>query len=159
MASLHYLTVQDFLWIHLQLVKRPEEYNFARLEEAVFYQYAYGQSEDTVGQAARLLSGFAKMKPMLSANKATTFVGVLSFLAMNGHEVELNDEEAGGWVETCWQNAGTPTQEVQKVLSEAHVHLRHGVPNSHEIVTHILESFPLTLAKLVADEPTAVLMV
>jgi len=33
MSLVQYLTVQDMLWIHLQLAKRVEPFDYARVEE------------------------------------------------------------------------------------------------------------------------------
>jgi prophage maintenance system killer protein len=84
MAALNYLTVQDILWINLQITKKVQHFNYARLEEATFYQYAYGESNSLFPQADRFLSGFVKMHPFDSGNEATAFVACLAFLQVNG---------------------------------------------------------------------------
>ena len=58
--ALNYLTVQDMLFLNLQITKSVQPFDYARLEEAVFYQYAPGQSTDLVAQGARFLVGFSK---------------------------------------------------------------------------------------------------
>ena len=60
MAALQYLTVQDILWINLQVTKKVQHFNYARLEEATFYQYAYGDSNTLLPQAARFVRAAQK---------------------------------------------------------------------------------------------------
>lgn len=96
-SSLHYLTVQDILWINLQVTKKVHHFNYARLEEATYYQYAYGKSNTLVPQAARFLSGFLKLHPFESGNEATAFVGCLAFLKVNGYSLDVPSEEGAEW--------------------------------------------------------------
>lgn len=88
MDSLHYLTVQDILWINLQVTKKVQHFNYAKLEEATFYQYAYGESNTLLPQAARFITGFLKMHPFDSGNEGTALVGCLAFLSINDYKVK-----------------------------------------------------------------------
>src|SRR5579862_1825312 len=97
MASLDYLTVQDILWINLQITKKVKHFNFARLEEAVFYQYAYGESNTLFPQAARFVTGFVRMQPFEDGNDATAFVASLAFLKINGYSIKGTTEQLGSW--------------------------------------------------------------
>ena len=94
---IHYLTVQDVLWVNNEVAKKVNTYKFAQLEEAVFYQYGYGKSEDVIAQAGGFLEGFIKLRPFESANKGTAFVSVLTFLQINGYDLNLPPEEAAKW--------------------------------------------------------------
>lgn len=96
-SSLHYLTVQDILWINLQVTKKVHHFNHARLEEATYYQYAYGESNTLVPQAARFISGFLKLHPFESGNEATAFVACLAFLKVNGYTLDVASEEGADW--------------------------------------------------------------
>ena len=97
--ALNYLTVQDMLWVNLQLTKSTNGFDYALLEEATFYQYGYGQSSDLIGQAAKFLVGFAKKKPFGGkADAETALIGCLAFLAINGHHVALPAEEVSSWL-------------------------------------------------------------
>src|SRR5688572_17256500 len=100
MPSLHYLTVQDVLWINLQVAKKVRHFNYARLEEATFYQYAYGESVGPEPQALRFLTGFVKMRPFESDNEATAFVACDAFLRINGKMLSLKDADALKWFES-----------------------------------------------------------
>src|SRR5688500_6656775 len=93
-GSLRYLTVQDILWINVQVTRKVNRYDYARLEEATFYQYAYGDSEELVKQAQRFLRGFVKQKPFEAGNEPTAFVACMAFLQMNGSGIGLSDEDA-----------------------------------------------------------------
>jgi len=97
MASLHYLTVQDVLWINLQVTKKVHRFDYARLEEAAFYQYAYGESNTLLKQAARFVGGFMKMQPFEAGNEGTTLVACLAFLEINGYAVTANPDQLSTW--------------------------------------------------------------
>ena len=83
------LTVQDVLWINLQVTGRVNHYSNARLEEATYYQFAYGDSQDLEAQAARLLAGFVRMHPFEAGNEATALGAALSFLRLNGKALTI----------------------------------------------------------------------
>jgi len=95
MHQLHYLTVQDILWVHLQVTNKVQPYDFARLEEAVFYQYAYGESAELLPQASRFLSGFIRMHPFEAANEATALISCAAFLRLNGKALTADQGGAG----------------------------------------------------------------
>jgi death-on-curing protein len=97
MQITQYLTVQDLIWINSTLTGKDQAFDFAKLEEATYYQYGYGKSVDLLGQAGRFLPGFAKQKPFAKANKATAFVATLAFLSMNGFHIELDDDDGAKW--------------------------------------------------------------
>src|SRR5436309_1228008 len=89
--NLKYLTIQDILWINLQLTKKVQHFNYARLEEATFYQYGYGASRDLPRQAGRFLAGFLKLHPLDAGNEATAFLGCVAFLLLNGRRINIED--------------------------------------------------------------------
>lgn len=84
MSRLHTLTLQDVLWIHFQIARKVVPYDFAKLEEATFYQFAYGDSTGLVAQAGRFAKGFHAMAPFASDNEATGFVALVAYLSLNG---------------------------------------------------------------------------
>lgn len=95
---LNYLTVQDVLWINLQVTDGVLPFRYADLEEAAYYQYGYGESVDLLGQAARLLGGFRRRRPFAEGNEATAFIAFAGFLAINGRRVTLAPGEIGDWM-------------------------------------------------------------
>src|SRR5690242_2182577 len=67
--NMHYLTVQDMIWINMQVTKKTQPFNYSKLEEATFNQYGYGNSSSVMAQAGRLLAGFASKKPFNNGNE------------------------------------------------------------------------------------------
>jgi prophage maintenance system killer protein len=92
-ATLRYLTVQDMLWINLQVTKKVNSFDFAKLEESVFYQYSYGSSQDVLKQACQFARGLQRLMPFDAGNEATAFLGWAAFLAIN--KVRLIIDDAG----------------------------------------------------------------
>lgn len=97
MSQTAYLTVQDHLWINLNVTREQSQWNFAKLEEATFYQYNYGQSNDPIAQAARYAVGFPKKQPFEKGNDATAFVGLLTFMGINGFQFTVEPADAENW--------------------------------------------------------------
>ena len=127
--ALHYLTVQDVLWINLQVTGKPQEFRYADLEEATFYQYAYGESNSLVPQAARFLSGFLKKKPFATGNEATAFAAGLAFLKANGYQ--FRGEDAGSWFDEVSNGTHEAQAAIEKDFYEApddhHVEIRDAI--------------------------------
>ena len=98
--ALQYLTVQDILWLNLQVTKQTNAFDFAMLEEATFYQYGYGGSKDVMAQASRFLNGFIAKNPFGGkGDAATAFLGCAAFLRVNGYELNVPAGEAKAWLE------------------------------------------------------------
>jgi prophage maintenance system killer protein len=154
MSSLHYLTVQDMLWINLQVTKKVHRFNYARLEEATFYQYGYGQSTSLLEQASRFLTGFVKMHPIDAGNDATAFIGCLAFLKINGQEISLDDADASAWFARV-QSKEVPAVQALRDVSRDSGHGHHdGVPDVRATVRGILDGYEQTIARL--NAPVAV---
>lgn len=140
MSKLHYLTVQDMLWINLQVVGEVVPFDYARLEDGTYLQYGYGASTDLRAQAARFLAGFAKKQAFERGNEPTGFLAFVAFLRMNGWDVAKPDAEAGGLL-----RADEATIAAAIVERADHGHHEAGVA---ETVRQAMEDFPLTLASL-----------
>ena len=95
---MHYLTIQDILWVHLQVTNKVETYDYARLEEAVFYQYSYGDSTGLLPQASRFVTGFMRMHPFEAGNEATAFLSCAAFLRLNGKVLKVDGAVAPAWI-------------------------------------------------------------
>lgn len=114
MASLHYLTVQDLIWINARVTKETHLFQFAKLEEATNYQYGYGGSLDALGQGRRFLLGFIKNQPFERGNEPTAVFAALSFLKINGYKVSpgadaksfLSKVEASGFESIAQKEEG-----------------------------------------------------
>lgn len=147
-SSLKYLTVQDMLWINLQVTKKVQHFNYARLEEATFYQYGYGASRDLVKQAGRFISGFMKLRPFSAGNEGTAFVGFGAFLLMNGKSLTLGDYEAGEWVERVRVGKVRPETDISAVLAEDETAHHTTFSDVRDAVVEIMRRFPDTLRNL-----------
>jgi hypothetical protein len=135
MAGLRYLTVQDMLWIHHQVVGDVQPFDYAKLEEATYCQY---------GQAARFLTGFAKMAPFPSGNEAAAFVGFVAFLRANGYDLDASDSQAASMP---FADLG---QRVEPWLGE-----EHSEPGIRGMVADVLSEFPKTVGQLLGKTPAA----
>ena len=145
-AKLNYLTVQDVLWINLQLTGKVHHYNFAKLEEATFYQYSYGTSTDVLNQAARFYCGFSRLKPLEAGNEATALIGLISFLEANGYDFLPSDQQA------LKKLGEEPAQDsVLEVLKKetAKAHHEHESP-LRSIIEGVLDRYPKSASKLVS---------
>ena len=67
--QLLYLTVQDLLWINLQVTGTVNKFDYARLEDGAFYQYGYGKSKDLLAQAARFYPGLKHKAAFTAGNE------------------------------------------------------------------------------------------
>jgi prophage maintenance system killer protein len=150
--ALHYLTVQDVLWINLQVTKKVQHFNYARLEEGVFYQYGYGRSTGLIPQAARFLTGFAKLRPIAAGNEATAFIGMLAFLKINGYLVKLSDTEAADWISRLGKDGTTPEQALASLVAEDPEFHPTIAPEVREAVSEVMTKYPATTMALAAQD-------
>lgn len=90
---MRYLTLQDVIWINTAVTGSPRRYDYDRLENAVYSQYAYGDSRDAIAQAANLLDCLIHYKPFTEGNELTALVATLAFLRLNGFAIQLDAGE------------------------------------------------------------------
>jgi len=155
MAKLHYLTVQDILWINLQATKKVQHFSYAKLEEATYYQYAYGESNELVGQAARFLAGFLKLRPLEAGNEATGFIGLVTFLHINGLRLTVEDVNAADWVRTSSVSTEAARDALTSVTEAEHDHHSPIRPDIRAAIRGVMERYPITITALSAS-PVAV---
>jgi len=148
LASLKYLTVQDMLWINLQATKKVQHFNYAKLEEATFYQYGYGSSRDLGKQAARFLSGFMRLEPFRAGNEATAFIGFTAFLLMNGLALYLEDVAGAEWVTRVRTSRVKAEEEVPAMLVDDPSAKSGVFSEVRDAVVEVLARFPITVQKL-----------
>jgi prophage maintenance system killer protein len=146
--SVNYLTVQDILWVNLQVSKEKvssskNTFNNARLEEASFYQYAYGDSQNIPAQAARIAPGFIKMNPFTVANKATAFVTLVAFLNLNHYDVTIEDSKAATWFEGLINK-----EPIANSLTHTDGHGHGHALEVKSTIENALKRFPITIKKL-----------
>ena len=89
---MRYLTLQDMIWINLQVVKKVVPFHVLNLEEATFYQYGYGGSQDVRKQADAFLQGFSSKAPFTEGNDRTALIGALAFMRLNGETGDSGEE-------------------------------------------------------------------
>lgn len=144
-SGLAYLTVQDMLWINLQVTGVSAPFDYAKLEEATFTQYGYGSSNSPLKQAGAFLKGFAKIAPLSQRNQATSFIGFRAFLEMNGYDFNLPDAEAAAWTKRILSGEVDAISATEKLASfDAHGHSM----TPQEALNFVIESYPLTIANL-----------
>ncbi len=143
---MQYLTVQDIIWINLQLTDRPQRFDYALLEEATYFQYGYGESSQLFEQAARFFRGFSKNRPFTTGNEATAFVGLATFLQMNGAELDLSDKKAADWCESLL----TSEDPAQMLQGSAKNHA-----DDHQNIDHLPEVAP-TAREVMAKYPNSI---
>jgi prophage maintenance system killer protein len=144
--AMKYLTVQDMLWINLQVTKKVQHFNYARLEEATFYQYGYGASRDLPLQAGRFLSGFMKLHPFDAGNEGTALLGCGAFLLLNGLKLDVKDSEALDWLEKVRARKLRAEEALPTTKDEA-AHDTN-VANVRDAVRLVLEEFAGTVQSL-----------
>ena len=148
-----YLTVQDVIWINLQVTKRTQSFSYSKLEEATFYQYGYGQSASPLSQAGRFLSGFVHKKPFASGNEATALVACLAFLALNGYEFDLSDDIAVGWLERSSRDSTVATEAISGIVKETGEHTHELEVDVRDAVHEVIDHLPKTLALISRGMP------
>ena len=141
---MHYLTVQDVLWIHLQIAKKPGKFSFANLEEATSYQYAYGKSHDVMSQAARFFGGFATKAPFDSDNRTVAFVAGVVFLELNGRHFNPKEKDLGAWLDRA-TNPSTSNEVIEgstiASTDSHHVECR-------DVAKAVLEKYEVAIKKM-----------
>jgi prophage maintenance system killer protein len=145
---MHYLTVQDVLWINLQVTKRTQTFNYARLEEATFYQYGYGQSSSVMSQTGRFLSGFIQKKPFAVGNEGTAFVACLAFLRINGMTVDLMDDSATSWIERASRDSTAATQALSDFAVPEENYREDAEPDVRAAIREVLDAYPKAISLL-----------
>lgn len=146
---LHYLTVQDILWANLQATRRVNHYQHARLEEATYYQYAYGESNSVVPQAARFLTGFVRMAPFDGGNAATAFIGALAFMVLNGRDLALADADAPAWLSGVLEKRTDAATALDTAAREPEGHAHHE-SDPRTAIRAVIDRYPQTLRELLA---------
>jgi prophage maintenance system killer protein len=145
-SQLHYLTVQDILWINLQVTEKVQHFSFAKLEEATYYQYAYGESRNIARQAARFLTGFPRMSPLDCGNEATAFIGCLTFLQINGLSIELQDAQGAEWLQSVLSKKVDAETAINSIAKPSMHH--QGSTGVRATIKGLLSEFACTLLAL-----------
>jgi len=148
MANLQYLTVQDMLWINLQTTKKVQHFQYAKLEEATFYQYGYGAGTGLISQAARFLTGFIRMHPFEAGNEATALIGCVTFLRLNGYCLGISDEGAVQWLDGILTHQVTAIDAVTKAATPIEGFHAPQQPDIKGNILDVVGSFEKTVGEL-----------
>jgi len=154
-STLHYLTVQDVLWINLQATKKVHHFSYARLEEATFYQYAYGNSNSLLPQAARFVRGFLKMHPLEAGNEVTAFIALMTFLRMNGRCISLSDSAAPQWFDLVAHGKDSALDSIAAISHPIVDHHHDGKPDIRGFIQANMSEYPETIRTLAAITPVS----
>lgn len=148
-SASEYLTVQDHLWINLQVTKSAPKWDYAKLEEACNFQYAYGTVTDLYDRAARYATGFAKNLPFAAGNEATAAVGLLTFLGVNGLELKESPANLSEWFLGLVRAADVSGQLREETQKSA----EHGHPTVEEVAKKVLSVYGAALRQF--EKPVA----
>jgi prophage maintenance system killer protein len=136
------------IWINMQVTKKTLPFNYAKLEEATFNQYGYGNSASVMNQAARVLSGFTNKKPFTNGNEAAAFIATMAFLKMNGFKVSLSDETATHWIERASKDSSVATEALTDITSPDESYHEDEEPRVRDVVHDVMDTYPKTLSLL-----------
>ena len=76
--------------------------------------YAHYQEADLALQAAALAHGVAENQAFIDGNKRLAFVSMLTFLEINGYEINATDPELADWI--IGLSAGTTPEELAELI-------------------------------------------
>ena len=132
---MEYLTTHDLVWINNALTGAVSSYNYVTLEAAMAGQYRYGDSKDTLEQAATLLRRLLDTAPFQKANRRTAFIALLSFLNANGYATRLNDSDAAALLRDVAEGRKTAADAVTELAAPASGELP-GRLTLRKLITH-----------------------
>lgn len=120
-----YLTLDDVLGLHGLIIgataieAADQLRNREGLESALVRPVAYAHYEnaDLALQAAVLAHGIAEGQQFIDGNKRTALIAMLTFLEINGVEVNASDPELADWIISF--SAGTTPEDVAKLIRSA----------------------------------------
>jgi death-on-curing protein len=123
--ELIYLTPDDVLGLHGLIIgatateAADQLRNREGLESALARPVAYAHYEnaDLALQAAVLAHGIAEGQQFIDGNKRTALVAMLTFLEINGMEVNASDPELADWIISF--SAGATPEEVARLIRSA----------------------------------------
>ncbi len=148
MPEMRYLTIQDMLWFNFQVLKRPCAFRYADLEEASFYQYGYGASQDVAAQAGRFVEGFIRKAPFEAGNEATALLGLAAFLKLNGKRLRVPPSGAAAWIERIASGAVSGQEAIAGAI-EGDPSAGHGEPDVEAVAEAVVREYSAAAAHLV----------
>ena len=142
----HYLTVQDMLWINQEVTNEVNSFKHLQLEEGTYYQYGYGKSEEVLEQAGNFIQGFIRLRPFDKGNRATALVAVLAFLEINGYKINLEPNDAHTWAMQIADKKITGINDVKNIATQSGTSELNPALRVH--VKRITEKFASAISEL-----------
>ncbi len=123
-----YLTVADALEIYAAVIGATpaEAAGHLRSRQALAgalgrpTTYAHYEQADLAQQAAVLAHGIAETQPFIDGNKRAALVAMLTFLEINGSEVNASDRELADWI--IGLSGGSSAETLAEVLRSRLIH-------------------------------------
>jgi death-on-curing protein len=143
---IHYLTVQDILWINHEVTKKIDQFKYLQLEEATNLQYGYVKSENVLQQAGTFIEGFMKLRPFTEGNRKTAFVSTLAFLKINGYDIVLDPDDAVSWAVAVADGKKRGVDAICEIIGERTPPSL--APTVRTEVRHILEKYSAAIEQL-----------
>lgn len=140
------------MWLHSQVAGTTTDWSWARLEEAVAYQYPYGSGNALAARAANFAVGMVKIKPFPSHNRATAFIAMTAFLALNGHALHIDDKEAAEFFTSLLDDPESAEAMVTVKLEPHLVHHSGKGFDTQSVAQEALVAFPGTVKTLAKAE-------
>ncbi len=112
-------------------------------------QYAYGKSNDAVGQAGNLLSVMLTTRPFKAGSVRTAFIATVVFLTANKYTLAVEDAEAAGLIRQVEKGEIEAGEAIARLFKSSDLQLREGV-TLRSLVAHICNEH-LGALKLLAE--------
>ena len=155
MAERNTLTVQDVMWLHTQVTGAPSVWDWAKLEEATAYQYAYRGEAEIAERAARFVTGFAKIRPFPSGNESAAFASLVTFLALNGQGLHVSDAEGAEFLSSLLDDPASAEAKIAVKLESHDVHPSGKGFDTMAVAQECLKKYSGTLKSLLRSGQVA----
>jgi death-on-curing family protein len=132
---MEYLTTHDLVWVNNIVTGKVQPYDYVTLEAVMAAQYSYGESQNVVEQAAKLLERMMGKAPFALGNRRMAFISTLTFLNANGYATYATDSEAVQTLKEMEQGLITPVQAIERIAAPASNNLPVGV-TLRKLITH-----------------------
>ncbi len=101
-----YLTVAEVLYLHVDQIGRyggaSGIRDMAQLEAAVFRPQG-GDYPDIIAEAAALWESLSQNHPFVDGNKRTAMAGTLTFLILNGHDLDVDADTLWAFLSSLYE--------------------------------------------------------
>jgi death-on-curing protein len=119
--SFDYIRVDDILAIHADQIERyggAEGIRDPGLLEAALFRPQTGYYPTLIDEAAALWESLSQNHPFVDGNKRTAFAATYVFLAINGLDIIVTDDEAQDFVLGLYDTSSITFENLRTWLSE-----------------------------------------